>query len=633
MPDKSPIAPAESQLIIKFRDTPQKHDEARIGAASRLGALSLQSGIGMHIARPLSGGAQLVTVRDPVAHGGPAAIAERLSARPDIEYAEPDIRVYPALTPNDPRFSDQYYLRNSSIEPSAINAPTAWNITTGSAGTVVAVIDTGIRPEHIDIAGRLVPGYDFVSANTNGSFFTANDGNGRDSNPADPGDGVAAGACGENSPPLRLNSSWHGTRVASLIGAVTNNGQGIAGVGWSARILPVRALGRCGGRLSDVIDASRWAAGLPVPGVLNNPNPANVINMSLGALGTCSPAMQAMVTDVVKAGALVVTAAGNASVNALRSTPSGCRGVLPVAALTRSATLRLASNFGVKVGLSAPGTNILTATNRGPQAPAPGGDTYSPVSGTSLAAPLAAGAAGLMLSLNPDLKPQQLISTMRAAARAFPPSAGVRCKDPVCGAGVLDAAATVQAVAAGKIAANDGGNGLRAAFKSASPVALGETVAGSLNAPFKFDVYRITLSSGGNLRVTTTGDTDTYGYLFDAGGKLLAQNDDIDTPSGPNDPQFNLNFRINANLAAGTYFAAVEGFARTTRGNYRLATSGPSQASSGGGGGGAAPELLGVVVLALLGGLVIQRRVARTLPRQDAANMSPAKATPPPKAP
>ena len=166
--------------------------------------------------------------------------------------------------------SGQWYLRSaSSTLVSAINAETAWSLTTGSAGVLVAVLDTGVRWNHPDLDGKLVGGYDFISESV-----IANDGDGRDSNPADPGDWISST---ENSSDATLkgcgvsDSSWHGTQMAGLIGASTNNASGMAGLGRHVRVLPVRVLGKCGGYDSDIIAGMRWAAGLTVPSAPGSP--------------------------------------------------------------------------------------------------------------------------------------------------------------------------------------------------------------------------------------------------------------------------------------------------------------------------------------------------------------------------
>jgi serine protease len=564
--------PAPARLIVKFRNPPGKYSPTS-SPSPQIAALALQSDVSMRLARPLSGGAHLVSMNRPMAPGQLTALAKRISNQPGIEYAEPDRWVYPAIAPNDPLYPHQYYLQSSALS-TALDAPWAWNVSTGSEATVVAVLDTGIRPEHIDITGRLVHGYDFVSADPGGGFASAVDGDGRDANPVDPGH-----AC--NGQP----SLWHGTGVASLIGAVTNDGQGMAGVDWHTRILPVRTLGRCAkGNLSDALDAVRWAAGLPVPGVPDNPNPARIVNLSFGGTGTCSRAEQDAINDIVASGVLVVAAAGNGAQNALRGAPANCQDVLAVAATDRNGSLAAFSNYGPKVGMSAPGVDILVASNRGIEAPVSNGDTHIEESGTSVAAPLVSGVAALMLSLNPALTPQQLIGTLRANAGAFATtgalSAGTtRCNPRVCGAGLLNAAAAVQAVANGQIvSAADSGNGLRAVLRAASPLPLNSTRTGALTKPFQFDVYKLVLPAPRELTIETTSAVDTYGYLFNVQGRLLRQSDDTDPRTGVNDPHVNRNFRIKAKLPKGTYFVAVEGFHRGASGTYTLRSNAPSAA-------------------------------------------------------
>jgi serine protease len=622
------LEPTAARLIVKFREGPQKNT-VTTDTRQRVTALALWSGVGMRVTRTLSGGTHLVTLDRPLPAARLASMAARISEQPEVEYAEPDARRYLMLRPNDPRFVSQHYLESTVLEPGAIDAPRAWDVSTGSAATVVAVLDSGILFDHEDIEGRTLRGYDFISADPGGGFFTASDGNGRDRDASDPGDGRA---CGSNESPSSLPSIWHGTRVASLAGAASNNGQGMAGLDWNGRLLPVRVISHCGAFISDIADAIRWAAGLPVPGVPDNPDPARIINLSFGGPDTCTQTEQAAIDDAVAAGALVVVAAGNEATNALRSSPANCKGVMAVASTDREGGLASFTNFGPKVALSAPGVAILTAANRGARAPIPNGDTYSAVDGTSLSAPLVAGVAALMLSLNDALTPQQLIGTLRTSARGFPTLiGGTACTTQLCGAGLLNAAAAVQAVATGNIAADDGGNGLRATLRTATPLPNGSSRNGSLDQPFQFDVYRVALASAGTLAIKTSGATDTYGYLFDADGRLLQQHDDVDPRGSDTDPSFNLNFELSAPLSKGTYYVAVEGFDEQTRGAYTInANASADEEGSGGGGAGGLFELaLGVWVLSRLR----QRRGMLRRRDQCAVNKCPATAISPPTAP
>src|SRR5690606_25372148 len=192
------------------------------------------------------------------------------------------------------------------------------DVTDGS-GVVVAVLDTGIT-NHSDLNANILPGYDFISDTT-----VAGDGNGRDSNPADPGD-YSGGS----------NSSWHGTHVTGTIAAVTNNNSGVAGVAPKAKVVPVRVLGRGGGYLSDIADGLIWASGGSVSGVPSNPYPAEVINMSLGGSGSCSSTYQNAINSAVGRGTTVVVAAGNSNADTVNYNPGNCNNVIAVASTTRS---------------------------------------------------------------------------------------------------------------------------------------------------------------------------------------------------------------------------------------------------------------------------------------------------------
>ena len=372
------------------------------------------------------------------------AAVKSLRARPDVEYAQPNYIFQITATPNDSGYPKQWhYFDNGSgagQAPGGINLPTAWETNKGSASVVVAVIDTGILPNHEDISGspNLVNGYDLISDPGIG-----NDGDGRDADATDPGDAIAENECYPGSP--AQPSSWHGTHVSGTIGVgKTNNTLGIAGINWNVKVQPVRVLGKCGGTMVDINDAIRWAAGLPVPGVPNNPTPARVINMSLGGASPCSasPATQAAINDAVAKGVTVVVAAGNESSDAAGFIPASCNGVITVAASDRRGYLATRySNFGARVDIMAPGGDVRQDSDNdgnpdGVLSMVNGGYAY--YNGTSMAAPHTAGVAALLLSEDSTRTPDQVRSLLKARAMT---RTAVQCPKP-CGAGLLNAVAT-----------------------------------------------------------------------------------------------------------------------------------------------------------------------------------------------
>lgn len=381
------------------------------------------------------------------------AIAVRLKQSAHIERAEPDAQANHALAPNDLGASLQWNLMSPTIFPGSANLGPAWDITTGSATTVVAVIDSGVR-RITEFADRLVAGYDFIS-----DTAIANDGDGRDADPIDPGDWQLAGECGTGS--AQEDSSWHGTHVTGIIAATGNNSVGIAGVNWQTRVLPVRVLGKCGGSLSDIIDGMLWAAGIAVPGVPANLNPANVINMSLGGSspGGCSGTSYVDAINQIKArGALIVVAAGNNDTEAANVVPASCDGVMTVGAVGPEGYRASYSNYSqqYKVDISAPGGDInnyglgggiYSTVNSGKTAPETTADIV-PYQGTSMAAPHVAGIASLALAKDRNIAPEMLHLAMLFASRSFPSNSQCTEFYPLCGIGIIDAELTLLVVEA-----------------------------------------------------------------------------------------------------------------------------------------------------------------------------------------
>jgi len=406
-----------------------------------------------------AGNAQLLRLDKPLRGEALAAVERRLRLHPDVLAVVPDVRVPLAqVVPNDPGYAWQWHLQESSVYPAALNMPAAWARTTGAADTVVAVVDSGVRFSHPDLSGRLLPGYDLIS-----EVEFANDGDGRDADASDPGDWITTA---EASTPTYdgcevMSSSWHGTFIAGQLAAAANNATGVAGVNWSARILPVRVSGKCGALLSDLLDGMRWAAGLPVAGVPANPNPARVINLSFGGSQPCDLAYQSTIDAVTDAGALVVVAAGNGSTTLTR--PADCQRVMPVTAVRTDGAKADYASFGAGVALAAPGGACLETNAQGQctqpwylystdnaGTTTPGANNYWFKQGTSFAAPLATGVASLMLAINPAITPAQLMARMQAGVRPHTVSGqlaacgGVsasvcNCTTTTCGAGLLDA--------------------------------------------------------------------------------------------------------------------------------------------------------------------------------------------------
>ena len=410
------------RLIVKLRNTVEARPDLRIAEiGSRMGERI------RHL-RAMSGGSQVVMLPSRMSRADAKAVARRLARDPSVAFVEPDLWLRPLLVPNDSYYPQQWNLYEAA---GGINMPSAWDITTGASSVVVAVVDTGIT-NHADLVSRLVAGYDFVTDTT-----ASNDGDGRDADASDPGDYGCGGS----------NSSWHGTHVAGIIGATSNNATGVTGVNWGSKIQSVRVLGSCGGYTSDIVDGMRWAAGITVAGVPANATPAKVLNLSLGGTDTCSSTFQNAINDVVARGSVVVVAAGNSSADVANATPANCIGVVAVAATVRNGGRASYSNYGSGITIAAPGGGsgggILSTLNAGTASP--GADSYAYYQGTSMATPHVSGVVSLMLSANPSLTPTQVIAKLKASARAFPAGTGSDCSTGVCGAGIVDAAAALTA--------------------------------------------------------------------------------------------------------------------------------------------------------------------------------------------
>ncbi|MDP4299661.1 S8 family peptidase [Leptothrix discophora] len=508
------------------------------GALRRAGSLSQRHGLSLRDGTPVGRAGQVVLVD---AGQDRTEVMRRLAADPDVAYVEEDRRAWRHAAPNDPLYAvssandpaaGQWYLRTPDATlRAAINAENAWSISNGSADVVVAVLDTGVRPDHPDLAGKLLPGYDFVS-----DAYVGNDGDGRDGDPTDPGDWVTAndrttspnGVCADAL--IDPSSSWHGTQMAGLIGAMTQNGVGMAGTGRHVRIVPIRVLGKCGGYTSDIADAIRWAAGLPVSGVRPNPNPARIISLSLGGTATtCSQTYQDAITAVRNRGAIVVSSAGNDG--KFVGDPANCDGVIAVSGVDHDGYKAYFSNLGRQVTVSAPSGNgacvslsclypILSTINKGPKGPAANdytNGTTDRAAGTSYSTPLVSGVAALLLSVKPDASVSELTGYITRSARAFPAGAESACVAPsataqgrcacttaTCGAGLLDAAAALNLAIAG-------GEPVSTIEPSTTQIVPGSTVVldGGRSRPFGAIGYRWEIAEGSGIASFGSNATDT----------------------------------------------------------------------------------------------------------------------------
>lgn len=596
---RSHAQPPTDQIIVKWRD-------GAATAGTRMQKLGASSGMRLQHKQQLAADTEVLQLDRARSSEEMSAVLERLGADPDVEYAVADERRWVHAVPGDPLFTDQWYFQSTQV--SATHAQQAWDVTVGSNTTVVAVVDTGVRFEHPDLlrlsqAGKLLDGFDFVSQTP-----FANDGDGRDTDASDPGDFVTAAdktqaaftTCDES------NSSWHGTRVSSLIAALTNNAEGIAGTGWNTLILPVRVLGKCGGTDSDIIAGMRWAAGITVPGAPVNPTPAQVINLSLGGTGACSAAYQSAVNEILARGVLIVASVGNDGSDV--AAPANCPGVLGVTGIRHAGTKVGFSNLGPGAGIGAPGGNcvnttitpstpclfsITAAVNAGTTTP--GASAYTDQVqnfnvGTSFSAPLVAGAAALMHSLNSRLTPAQSIALLSQSAAPFPTTSTTTstvchvpvgdlqqeeciCTTATCGAGMLNTQGAVLAAQ-------------RPFAIAEAPTTINTGTAVNIDARDSFASNGRTITSFQWTVLGVTGATPTFGDATQA----------LTTMQAADASTFTL--RLTVTDDQGSQDTAEIAVATVTPPPTPPPSTPPSSSGGGGGGGGGGLDWL---MLALLG--------------------------------
>ena len=357
---------------------------------------------------------------------------DALSANSKVASVSPDMRRYATVDNtsetvkiNDPKMNRMWSLTGEK----GISALEAWGTTRGK-GVTVAVLDSGITA-HPDLDANVLPGYDFITEPS-----IARDGNGRDSDPTDQGNWEEAGVCGADAE--ASESNWHGTHVAGSIAAIMNNKRGIVGVAPSTKILPVRALGMCGGYDSDIADAMVWAAGGTVEGVPANSNPAKIINLSLGGEGTCPATYSKAIAEVNKRGAILVVAAGNDGQDTSKVAPANCGGSIVVGATDQNGKRSDFSNYGKLVDVSAPGSSIMSTVDLGTTVSTGAG--YTEYDGTSMAAPQVAGVIALMKSVDPSLNAERAKQILKQSSKPL------TCDVNGCGSGIVNAASALAMV-------------------------------------------------------------------------------------------------------------------------------------------------------------------------------------------
>ena len=547
IPPGADFVPGE--ILVRFR--------SQMAVANATGVRALVSRFGLVRKRSLPGGVEMLSVSPPnqvfrddatgkkvfPKKDGSAALKaltldriRSLREDPEVEYAEPNFIRKPCVSPNDPAFELQWHYQ-------LINLPEAWDITTGSAEITVAVLDSGILSGHPDLGARLTDGYDFVSQIDN-----ANDGDGRDPDPEDPGDD-----------PEGESSSFHGTHVAGTLGASTNNDLGVAGVTWNTSIMPLRVLGLEGGTDADVAQAIRYAVGLNNNAGTVPERAAHIINMSFGGPGF-SQTVQDAVLDARAEGAILVAAAGNESTRQAYY-PASLDGVISVSAVDLNLQKATYSNFGSFVDVAAPGGDTsadLNGDGFGDGVLSTLGNDqgeffYRFYQGTSMATPHVAGVLALMLAVNPNLTPtdidQLLAGTHPDTSVRITQDLGQEGRDDLYGHGLIDAA---QAMVAARSIPGGGGTS-----PSGSILAVSTSRLNFENFLDKLS-FKITNAGIETLRVTSiTGDASWLTLSPSSGTAPLAVEATVDR-TGLSEGERTATIQVTSNATQGTQSATLQ---------------------------------------------------------------------------
>ncbi len=423
-------APMTDRLIVRFSDLATTWQAPSNTLAS---TLARRLGGSLLPLRQTAEGSHVIALPYAMNLDDARAYAEQIKRDdPRVAFAEPDILLRPFGAPISvkPLASTATVLSWDAI----VGLTKAWAITPGSADVRVGMVDSGITGHHL--LTRVTPGYDFVTQVGDSGIGDS----GRDADASDPGDFItafdlSAGGMLAGMPGCEVaDSSWHGTAIAGLMVADRDDALGVAGVMQQGSVVPLRASWKCGGYLSDMVDAVLWGAGIALPGAPVNTHPARVINISLGYAGACSPFEASAYQLVYEAGVTVIAAAGNDGGDSAQVAPANCPHVIAVAASDGDGNLATYSSRGANVTLMAPGGSLTkrlpVLSDLGKTGPA--GDTVASSEGTSFAAPWVSGTVGLMLSVNPNLGPDGIWQTL-----LYSSTPNLSCSG-TCGGGMLN---------------------------------------------------------------------------------------------------------------------------------------------------------------------------------------------------
>ncbi|MDQ1654640.1 MAG: hypothetical protein QOI35_3840, partial [Cryptosporangiaceae bacterium] len=431
---------------------------------------------------------------------------------PSVAAVSLDYRRHLTATPADP-----YYALSQQPYLSTLRLPQAWDVVRDATSQVIAVVDTGVYLTHTDLAARIVPGYNVLNPGTPPA----------DSDPNNPSN----------------TNAGHGTMVAGIAAAHSNNGRGIAGAAWASRIMPVKVFPASGGAVdSDIATGITWAAD----------HGATIVNLSLGGPAD-DPVLHSAIQYATGKGALVVVAAGNEGSDRPQY-PAAYPEVLAVGATDRTGSRTDFSSYGDWVDVAAPGFDI---TSTFPHWNLSGGMStdYATGSGTSFAAPLVSGIAALVRAKLPSLSPAQVLARLKATAR----DAGPRGLDPYYGAGIVDAARAVGGSYGAEFPQPAMGPGEPNDVPARATLARSVTL-GTFGAEGDVDWYHFDMTTTSAMTMTVRGpkadatraqNADPVLELYDQDLHLLGRSDGLGVDATEN---------IKGELSPGTFYIAVRNF-------------------------------------------------------------------------